>query len=257
MTNAEILRVALEQSAVDCNCSVEDFLKEENTVTLSRPHPKARVYLPLPFKCDLVTYGHGIVAQTSPELAETVKTFIDSYPNEHCFETPNIHAFDEMLKDHGLKTCFMAEYFLPDADRLKERDCGYELRVLTPPDFAELYVPQWSNCLSEKRKEHDALAVGAYDGGELIGLAGCSSDCETMYQIGVDVLPEYRRRGVASAVTSKLALEVLKLGKVPFYCAAWSNLASVRNAIKSGFKPAWAELTARDFDFVAQMNKIR
>ena len=67
------------------------------------------------------------------------------------------------------------------------------------------------------------------------------------------MLPEYRRKGIASAVTSKLALEVLALGKVPFYCAAWSNIKSVRNAVKSGFRPAWVELTARDIEFV---NKI-
>ena len=102
-------------------------------------------------------------------------------------------------------------------------------------------------------RERDVLAVGAYDNGKLIGLAGCSADCEMMYQIGVDVLPEYRRKGIASAVTSKLALEVLALGKVPFYCAAWSNIKSVRNAIKSGFRPAWVELTARDKGFVNKL----
>jgi len=35
----------------------------------------------------------------------------------------------------------------------------------------------------------------------------------------------------------------LKRGKVPFYCCAWSNVASARNAIKSGFRPAWVEHT--------------
>ncbi len=99
------------------------------------------------------------------------------------------------------------------------------------------------------------LAVGAYDRDKLIGLAGCSSDCEMMYQIGVDILSEYRRKGIASAVTSKLAVEIIKLGKVPFYCAAWSNIKSVRNAIKSGFRPAWVELTARDKEFVNKLIK--
>ena len=98
------------------------------------------------------------------------------------------------------------------------------------------------------------LGVGAYDGEKLIGLAGCSADCETMYQIGVDVLPEYRRRGVASAITSRLALEVLAMGKVPFYCAAWSNIKSVRNAIRCGFRPAWVEITAKSTEFVDEMN---
>jgi predicted GNAT family acetyltransferase len=74
-----------------------------------------------------------------------------------------------------------------------------------------------------------------------------------MYQIGVDVLPEYRCKGIASAVTSRLALEVLALGKVPFYCAAWSNIKSVRNAVKSGFRPAWVELTARNNNYVKKL----
>ena len=147
----------------------------------------------------------------------------------------------------------MAEYFLPDVTKLKVLDCGFELRVLQKEDFADLYAEQWEHCLTFDDRERDVLAVGAYDNGKLIGLAGCSADCETMYQIGVDVLPAYRRKGVATAVTSKLALEILKLGKVPFYCAAWSNIKSVRNAIKSGFRPAWVELTARDTGFVDEM----
>jgi GNAT superfamily N-acetyltransferase len=140
-------------------------------------------------------------------------------------------------------------------NRLKELPCAYELRLLYPADFTELYTPEWSNALCEKRKHLDVLGVGAYDNGKLIGLAGCSADCEDMYQIGIDVLPGYRRQGIASALTSRLALEILKLGKVPFYCAAWCNLKSVRNAVKCGFVPAWVELTAREIEFVNKMNR--
>ena len=256
MNNQAIWKIALQQSAYDCNCRPEDFLSSQNIVTRSQPHPLARKYLPLPFACDLVSYGNNIVAQTSDELAPLVERYINSYPIEHSFETPNMHVLDEALRPHGLKICFMAEYFLPDLEHLKPLDCGYELRVLYQADFQELYVPEWSNALCEKRKELDVLGVGAYAGGRLIGLAGCSADCEKMYQIGVDVLPEYRRRGIAAALTSHLALEILKLGKVPFYCAAWCNLKSVRNALKCGFRPAWVELTARDLAFVDNMNRI-
>lgn len=49
-------------------------------------------------------------------------------------------------------------------------------------------------------------------------------------------------------------MEIIKLGKVPFYCAAWSNIKSVRNAIRSGFRPAWVELTARDSNFTDKLN---
>ena len=149
-----------------------------------------------------------------------------------------------------------AEYFLPDVDALKELSCDYELKVLKQADFAELYVDKWSNALCEDRKQLDVLWVGAYDGDTLVGLAGCSADCDSMWQIGVDVLPEYRRKGIASAITSGLAIEILNRGKVHFYCCAWCNLKSARNAIKSGFRPAWAEMTVKSKEFVDKMNAL-
>ena len=100
------------------------------------------------------------------------------------------------------------------------------------------------------------LGIGAFDGEMLIGLAGCSADCETMWQIGIDVLPEYRRQGVGSALVSHLALEIFQRGKVPFYYAAWSNIKSVRSAVRSGFRPAWVELTAKPVEYVAQLNLV-
>lgn len=255
MTNQEMMKIALQQSAYDCNCRPEDFLPDKNIVTISKENVQARRYLPLPFECDLISYGNNIVAQTSERLKDIVSEYIEKYSVEHCFETPNVHALDEKLQEYGLKTCFMAEYFLPDMNVLKALSCDYELKVLHPADFENLYVEEWHNALTKERKELDKLAVGAYDEDKLIGLAGCSADCESMYQIGVDVLPEYRRKGIAAALTSRLAIEIIHLGKVPFYCAAWSNIKSVRNAIKSGFRPAWVELTARDIEFVKEMNQ--
>ena len=254
MTNKEILQIALQQSAYDCNCEIEDFLSTENKIVLSKKHEKARVYLPLPLECDLVSYGNNIVAQVSERMQDVVTEYISKYAVARCFETPNVIALNEKLAKFGYKVCFMAEYFLPDLDELIEIPCDYEIKVLYPEDFKDCYTDKWGNALCHDRKHLDKLAVGAFDNGKLVGLAGCSADCEMMYQIGVDVLPEYRKQGIASSITSRLALEIIKIGKVPFYCAAWSNIKSVRNAIKSGFKPAWVELTARDAEFVDKMN---
>ena len=256
MTNAEILRIAMEQSAADLCADAEDFTKNENVVVLSRDREDARKYLKLPFTCQIVSYGNNAVASVSPEFREITEKYINSYAVHHLFETPNMQVINDALKEKGQKICFMAEYFLPDVNILRPLDCPYELRVLTQKDFADLYLPEWSNALCEGRKHLDVLGVGAYDGERLVGLAGCSADCDSMWQIGVDVLPEYRRQGIASAVTSRLATEILKRGKVPFYCAAWSNVRSARNAIKSGFRPAWVEMTAKSCELVDSMNKI-
>lgn len=255
MTNKEIWNIALKQSAIDYGCEPADFLAETGKVTLSRANPAARKYLPLPFKLDMTSYGSCVVAQCSEELEPVAEAYIAKYDVSHAFETPHLQALDDLLEPHGLRVCFMAEYFLPDVDAVKALPCPYELRILHQADFADLYLPEWSDALCEKRKELDVLGVGAYDGKKLVGLAGCSADCEDMWQIGVNVLPQYRRKGIASAMTSRLALEILERGKVPFYCAAWCNLKSVRNAIKCGFRPAWVNITAREREFVDEMNR--
>ncbi|MBD5117592.1 MAG: GNAT family N-acetyltransferase [Clostridiales bacterium] len=253
-TNQDILNVALRQSAVDSGCGPEDFLRADNVVVTSRAHPKARKYLELPLSCDLTSYGGNIVASVEERYRETVSDYINRFPPERCFETPNLHVLNDALQTMGQRICFMAEYFLPDLGALKPLDCPYELRIMGPSDFGPLYTDQWSNALCEKRKELDVLGLGAYDGGELVGFAACSADCEDMWQIGIDVLQGYRRKGIASALTSRLALEILERGKVPFYCAAWSNIKSVRNAVKSGFRPAWVEMTAKSAEQVEKMN---
>ncbi|WP_099204163.1 GNAT family N-acetyltransferase [Scatolibacter rhodanostii] len=255
MTNKEILLTAMQQSAIDSNCQSEDFTIMQNKVVLSQKNKKARKYLDLPFYCDLTSYGKNIVASVSEECADFTEQYINKYPVEHCFETPNLHVLNEELRKRGMAICFMAEYFLPDINELHSISCAYETKVLGPKDFACLYLPAWSNALCEKRKELDVLAVGAFKEGELIGLAGCSADCETMWQIGIDVLPEYRNQGIASALTSQLAIEVINRDIVPFYCCAWSNLKSVKNALRSGFKPAWVQMTAKSIKFIEEINQ--
>ena len=253
-TSEDILQIAMEQSAIDANCRAEDFLSSENVVALSAANPQARKYLSLPLDCNLISYGSNIVASINEKYSAVVTEYINRFPAEHCFETPNLHVLNDELQKDNLCICFMAEYFLPDLRVLRPLDCPYQTKLLHAADFSLLYTPQWSNALCEKRKELDVLGIGAYDGDKLVGLAACSADCETMWQIGIDVLPAYRRQGVASALTSRLALEILESGRVPFYCAAWSNIKSVRNAIKSGFRPAWVEMTAKSAALVAEMN---
>ena len=254
MTNQEILKIAMAQSAVDLCADPADFEKSENVVVLSTVSAGARRYLHLPFTCQIVSYGNNAVASVSPECRALTEEYISTYELYHLFETPNMHVLNEGLLPLGQKICFMAEYFLPDLAALRPLDCPFTLRTLGQADFGELYRPEWSNALCEARRELDVLGIGAYDGDRLVGLAACSADCDTMWQIGVDVLPAYRRQGVASAVTSRLALEILARGRVPFYCAAWCNLRSVRNAIRSGFRPAWVEMTAKPIGTVDEMN---
>lgn len=254
-TNQDILQIAMKQSALDINCDPADFLKSENVVVRSGVGPLARKYYKEPIACNLVSYGNNLVASVRDEYKELVEEYIGKFEFYHCFETPNMHWLDSRMSEAGQKICFMAEYFLPDMKRLERLSCGYEMKILGHKDFTDLYLPEWSNALCEDRKELDVLGMGAYDGDKLIGLADCSADCDIMWQIGVDVLPEYRRQGIASALTSNLAAEILERERIPFYCCAWSNIRSAKNAVKSGFVPAWVEMSVKPGELVEKMNQ--
>lgn len=265
ITDEQILKTAMRQSAIDMNCCAEDFLMSKNKVVISKENADARRYLKLPFAADLVSYGNNIVASCSPELCAIVEEYISSFVWYHCFETPNMHVLSQKLRPLGFDVCFMAEYWLPDVNKLfSETESGktrnaFVTKILEPCDFQNLYVDEWSNALCADRKNLDVLAVAAFDSDskKTVGLAGCSADCDTMWQIGVDVLPGFQRKGIASALTMELAKETLRRGKIPFYCCAWSNIVSARNAIRSGFRPTWCELTAKPIEEIEKMNGER
>jgi predicted GNAT family acetyltransferase len=114
-------------------------------------------------------------------------------------------------------------------------------------------TPGWGNAIGSGRRKHlDKIAIGAYDGNTLIGLASSSADCEKMWQIGVDVLPAYRRKGVASSLLTHLATEILKRGFVPYAGCRWANMRSLKTQLAIGFRPVWVDMLASPLEAAAQ-----
>lgn len=245
MTNREIMDIALRQSAWDLQCRVEDFFKAEPVVVISKPEKRKKKFMPEINALEMVTYGTNVVASVIPELKEIAEAYLQGKDPERAFETPGILELMNALKPLGYEIAYMGQDYLPRVELLKEMPCPFETRVLEKGEFEHLYTDDFSNALCEKRKHLDILSVAAFDGGREIALAGCSTDGESMWQIGIDVCKEYRKMGVASALTSRLAMEVLKRGNVPFYGCAWANVKSQRNAVKCGFRPAWAFMTIK------------
>ena len=76
-----------------------------------------------------------------------------------------------------------------------------------------------------------------------------------MYQIGIDVLPAYRRQGIASALTSRLALKFWLWEKSPSTAPPGQTFRSVTQLrCTCGFSPAWAEISSRSAAFIDQLN---
>ena len=254
LTNQDILKIVLKQCAEDMGCNADDFLTKGNILVPFCPGANARECLKEPNVCNFISFGNNVVAAATKDVYDIVSEYISRYEFYYCFDTPNLHWLNERLAEKGYKICFMSEYYLPDVNNLPDLSCDYETRILKQADLKGLYSPEWKHTLSTDYKQ-DMLGIGAYDNGQLIGLAACSADCKNIWQMGVDVLPNYRRNGIGSALTTFLAKEILKCKKVPIYCVAWSNIRSTRNAVKSGFLPAWAEMTVKPINIVDDINK--
>lgn len=237
----------MEQSAIDMNCTVDKFQKLGSTVVISKLNKGAKKCYKNKLFCGFAYYGDGLVASVD----EKIKPFIDEFIKKHsafrCFDTPQLIVLNKELEKYDKCICFIAEFFLPDLENEVQINQDIIIKIMKEDDIPTLYKDDRFHMAlgySNEGNKKDVLAVVGYIDGKIAGVAGTSNDCDTMWQIGIDVLPEYRRRGVAMTLTKILTDEVVKRGKVPYYCTAWSNIASKRNAIKCGYRTAWVEMAA-------------
>lgn len=47
--------------------------------------------------------------------------------------------------------------------------------------------------------------------------AGAAADSSLMWQINIDVLPEFGKKGLATSLVSNLAIIIMERGIVPYY----------------------------------------
>lgn len=84
-----------------------------------------------------------------------------------------------------------------------------------------------------------ALVILAKHGDSVVAMVGAADLCSTMWGIGIDVKPEYRKHGLALYLVCEITTEILNRGIVPCYGTSSSNLASQKVAHRAGYMPAW------------------
>ncbi|HLI89149.1 MAG TPA: GNAT family N-acetyltransferase [Ktedonobacteraceae bacterium] len=79
--------------------------------------------------------------------------------------------------------------------------------------------------------------IGVVSAGHLLSLAHSSRRTSEACELGIDTLPEARRKGYALAATVLWAEAVAQEGPVPIYSAAIENEASLKLAAAAGYRP--------------------
>ena len=236
----------LKQLSLDFNCTPDDLRAKENIVTLSALNDERRSYSPGKPFLQLATLGGNAVIMADECLHEFLRGLIKDTEGHHLFEFDNMTKLNDELKKYGYHMNPTHHMFLPC--RNVTVDERFRVKWFYGSDIDRFYGDKrFPNAIafpSPCPVRPDRIAVVAVDGDNIMGMAGCSEDAPHWQQIGIDVLPEYRSKGIGSYLVTLLKNKIIEMGDVPFYGTAAANIPSQNIAINTGFRPAWAETEA-------------
>jgi GNAT superfamily N-acetyltransferase len=253
--NKEIYSFLKNQLALDFNCKPEDFDKTENVITLPALNEKRRVFSKETFFLQMATLGNNTVISADQKLHPWLAEWVKGKTGFWLFEQHNYFELNDKLREFGYKLNLTHHMFLP-VPELVPVEPDFEYKFIETAEIMNYYGrEEFPNAIySEFKPERpDVLAVVAIEGEKIMGMAGCSADSPELWQIGIDVLPEYRGRGIGSALVKLLRNETFCRGAIPYYGTSLSNLGSWKIALASGFKPAWVESETSKIE----MNKFK
>ncbi|MBQ2755385.1 MAG: GNAT family N-acetyltransferase [Oscillospiraceae bacterium] len=232
--------------AIEYNCEPKDFLKSENMLTASALNEGRRRYGEEKYFFHMVTLGGNAVITADETLHPFLREFMRERTGHWLFELPNLLSLEKELKRHGHALNQSFHMFLPHTEVSPAK--SYAVKWFFGDEIHRFYGDErFSNAISSSYNplRPDRIAVCAYDGESIMGMAGCSEDTDNWMQIGIDVLPEYRSNGVGSYLVTLLKNKITELGQIPFYGTSLSNYHSWNVALNSGFRPVWVEIGSK------------
>jgi len=229
MTKHEMTSIVRAQLAIDLNCSQDDFDKGGFVFCEAKENPKRRPFPRGTRHFEMLTMGGSMIVSATNDILPFLEQQLCGKTRDEAFCMPFVHGC-------GL-------YFLPGELNLMATPEGFRFELVEQADIERLYANEGFVHAIQYDINHprpDALAIKVSENDKVIAIAGSSNDCENLWQIGIDVLPEFRGHGLAAALTNHLAIEILKRGKIPYYGTSACNIASQNVAHRAGFKVAWA-----------------
>lgn len=235
--------------ALDFNCSPEDFDKAESVITRSALNEGRRAYGTEPPFCRMATMGGNAVITADERLHPFLREYIKIEQGFWLFEQHQILALEAELNKYSYTINHSHHMFLYDKSRaLHEFKREFPIKWFYGKEEIEGFYgdSRFPNaiCTEYDPTRPDTIAVCAYDGDTIMGMAGCSEDSPHWQQIGIDVLPEYRSIGVGSYLVGILRDEIIRCGDIPFYGTGLANYHSWNIALNCGFRPVWVEMQA-------------
>lgn len=189
-------------------------------------------FVPQPY-IKIMAYRNAVVVCTSQNISSKIKDMLRGKTRDEIFETPLVYG--------------QTIHYIPDpayAYQLRKRP-GYDFEMLFDEQILSLRgLKGFENSLEfdEHGKTPTKAVYAAVENKKVVGVAGVAPTAvPDMWEVGVDVLPEYRNQGIATSLVISLTKELLDRNIVPFYSASITNIGSQLVAARSGYLPAWVD----------------
>ncbi|WP_176431422.1 GNAT family N-acetyltransferase [Anaerovirgula multivorans] len=231
--------IARKQLAIDMNCREEDLINDGLVFCNAKTNLGCRnVKRQNPY-LEIATMGKGIVVSGDENILDRIKPLLIGKSREEIFEAPFLYG-------HSI-------YYLPDKNitRIEKTFDGLEFFVKEQSQIADLYgIQGFDNAIGFSKDGSYTTGIGMYakKDEKIVALVGASTECDTMWQIGIDVLPEFRNKGLATYLVNNITFLIMEKGIAPYYCAASSNISSQATAHRSGYVATWMSTYQNAFD---------
>ena len=242
----DILVNVKKQLTKDYNCSINDFNNKNNLITDMKLLEGRRQYSNDEEILKILIFDGKAIVCADECIKEWCVENLSNIPGEWMYLYSVLRRIDNKLNEFGYEIDNTHHYYLP-----KENNDNIEL-VNNIKWYEKEEINQFNGdnrfdeAFAFNNNYPDVLAVALLDdNGDILAMAGASEDCETMWQIGINVLQSEQGKGFGKKLVNILKNEILKRGKIPFYGTVESHIISQKVAIQSGFYPAFAELKIR------------
>ena len=231
-----MLNKALEIKARSYNCEIQDFSRSENLVLRASPdNPFFR----------MISFGNSTVVSTHDEFYPWCQEWFGHVEGILCFDAPKLVEIGLVMREFAFTPGEISEWYLPlkFSDRDLQIPTYLDIKCLEDDQVGELYHHQgFRNALTYDDPSFTRMAIAAYHSNSLCAIAGASPNYRDMWCVGVDVIPEYRKQGIATYLVHALTKKVLGRRVLPMYPTWYSNIGSRNTALNAGYRPVWVEI---------------
>jgi GNAT superfamily N-acetyltransferase len=215
-------------------CRADDFLSDENKVVLA---DESDDFL------WMLCFGNAVITKANKQIYDWCKSFVSKHEGFRCFDgTQMAEISRELIKYNYLISS--GQGALPDMTIKRAAPItDFNIQI-----FRENEIENVFNSIDQSEwgmfepSEAPSLAVAALDKDKIVGVSYADGETDKLWSIGIEVLPEYRQKGLAVALTMEMTNHLLNRNIIPFATGAWSNTGARTALFKCGYYPAWSQM---------------